>query len=45
MARKADNKEVAMGVMFGKIKKPAPRPAAPAAPAAMPKPMAETKKK
>jgi Cu/Ag efflux protein CusF len=26
MARKADNKEVAIGVMFGKIRKPAPRP-------------------
>lgn len=26
MARKIDNKEVAMGVMFGKIRKPAPRP-------------------
>lgn len=31
MARKVDNKEVAMGVMFGKIRKPAQRPAAPAA--------------
>jgi Cu/Ag efflux protein CusF len=43
MARKADNKEVAMGVMFGKIRKPAPRPAAPAAMPEMPK--AEPKKK
>jgi hypothetical protein len=31
MARKMDNKEVAMSVMFGKIKKPVPRPIRPAA--------------
>jgi hypothetical protein len=31
MARKVDDKEVAMGVMFGKIRKPAPRPVRPAA--------------
>jgi hypothetical protein len=31
MARKVDSKEVAMGVMFGKIRKPMPRPAIPAA--------------
>ena len=31
MARKVDSKEVAIGVMFGKIRKPAPRPAAPSA--------------
>jgi len=31
MARKVDSKEVAMGVMFGKIRKPAPRPVRPAA--------------
>ena len=28
MTRKVDDKDVAMGIMFGKIRKPAPRPAA-----------------
>jgi hypothetical protein len=36
MARKVDGKEVAMGVMFGKIRKPAPRPVRPAATMAPP---------
>jgi Cu/Ag efflux protein CusF len=40
MARKVDNKEVAMGVMFGNIRKPAPRPAAAAK---MPAPAAPKK--
>lgn len=44
MARKADNKEVAMGVMFGKIRKPAPRPAMPAA-VPPPPPVEQPKKK
>jgi len=48
MARKTDNKEVAMGVMFGKIKKPAPRPVRPAAmslaPAAAPSAQQKPKK-
>ena len=41
MARKVDSKEVAMGVMFGNIRRPIPRPVTPAGatppPAAMPK--------
>jgi len=43
MARKVDNKEVAMGVMFGKIRKPAPRPVRPAT--ATPPPQAAAPKK
>ena len=47
MARKVDNKEVAMNVMFGKIKKPAPRPVRPAAimppPAVAPSAQAQSK--
>jgi len=41
MARKVDDKEVAMNVMFGKIKKPAPRPARPIV--TMPPPAAAAK--
>jgi|GEM_PF-1950117 hypothetical protein len=45
MARKADDKVVAMGVMFGKIKKLPPRPASPAgAPVMPPKAPAAPKK-
>jgi hypothetical protein len=43
MAHKVDNKEVAMGVMFGKIRKPAPRPVRPAA--TVPPPAATAPKK
>jgi len=45
MARKVDNKEVAMGVMFGKIKRLPPRPAAPAGAQAMPPQAAAAPKK
>ncbi len=43
MTRKVDDKDVAMGIMFGKIRKPAPRPVAalpqkPAAPVAKEQP-------
>lgn len=45
MARKSDNREVAMGVMFGKIKRLPPRPAMPAGAMAMPSAAEEAPKK